>query len=90
MVVVVPKLLTLGGEDATSGREKLGLCDLAGEVGEMGNSSPSFAGTLVVFRGLMPPSIEFLFGDLAGGGGITVWSEVVVAGARAGFGLVPR
>jgi hypothetical protein len=70
--------------------EKLGVCDLTGEVGETAGSSPSFAFVLVVFNGLIPPSNEFLFGDLAGGDGNPPSSALVFGGARPGFGLVPR
>jgi hypothetical protein len=45
---------------------------------------------LVVFNGLIPPSNEFLFGDLAGGDGNPPSSALVFGGARPGFGLVPR
>lgn len=89
-VVVVPRF-RLGGDVLdgvpTSGREKLGVCDLAGAVGDTG-STPSFPAALFVFNGLIMPSCEFLFSDLMGGSGEI--PAVFVFVAVVGEGLVPR
>jgi hypothetical protein len=66
------------------------VCDLAGDVGETGVSAASEP-LLFVFSGSTSPSLEFLFGDLAGGCRAAVVSLVLIdCGARAGLGLVPR
>lgn len=72
----------------TPGREKLGVGDLAGAVGDTGVSTDSFAGALFVFKGLIMPSWEFLFSDLMGGS--SEIPAVFVFVAVVGEGLVPR
>jgi hypothetical protein len=72
----------------TPGREKLGVGDLAGAVGDTGVSTDSFAGALFVFKGLIMPSWEFLFSDLMGGS--SEIPAVFVFVAVVGEGLVLR
>jgi len=86
-VVVVPRSLREAEAGTpTPGREKLGVCERAGEEGETGSTTSVVAAGLFVFRGRMP-SIEFRFGERAGGGGMPSAS---VVGLSAGLGLVPR
>ena len=84
MVVVVPRSLAREGEVGTPipGREKFGVCERTGEDGDTGSTASLVGDGRVVFKGLMP-SMEFRFGERAGGGGMA--SSV----GLSALGLVP-
>jgi hypothetical protein len=65
----------------------LWVCVIFDAVGDPGESTASFTAGCLLFSGATKLSPEFLFGDLAGGGGMLLVSGL---SAEARSGLVPR